>query len=152
MGLIDIYELEDGQVKIYYDYISKSELLVKEVVINTHPQLSLDDIIRLSEKGEDLKLSDFEKYPILLMVVVCIFVDIYDLFDFAIGSAGIDDDSHIYYMNLYTNTENPHFIDIRTENVIDFIDKYNVSSDDIQFLKQSFHFLKMNLKTLIIYK
>ena len=93
-------------------------------------QLSLDEIVRLSEKGEALSLTDFKKYPYTDdgsgVYIRRYAID--DVFEFAIGSGGLEEDARIYYMNLYTKTGTEDFIDIRTGDVTAFINKYKRNS------------------------
>lgn len=123
-GYDEIYLLEDAQITISYDSDSETNSFVEEVNINTHARLSLNDIIILSQKGEDLTWADFEKFPYIESgsgLYIRIY-EINDLFRFSIGGGATEDKP--IYMKLSAKIENEPFIDIRTENVTEFISKY----------------------------
>ena len=83
--------------------------------------LSLNDVIMLSQKGMDLTWSDFEGFAYRetgsgLYIRV---YEINELFELWIG--GGDTDEQPMYISLKVNNEAEDSIDIRTENVTDFI-------------------------------
>ncbi len=89
--------------------------------------LSLNDVIMLSQKGMDLTWSDFERFAYIetgsgLYIRV---YEINELFELWIG--GGDTDEQPMYIYLRVRNEAEDSIDIRTENVIDFI---SVHRDD----------------------
>lgn len=88
---------------------------------NEAPTLSLNDVIMLSQKGMDLTWSDFEEFAYIetgsgLYIRV---YEINELFELWIG--GGDTDEQPMYISLKVNNEAEDSIDIRTENVTDFI-------------------------------
>lgn len=126
----EIYLLENAQITINYTSDNKTDSFVKNVNINTHARLSLNDIIMLSRKGEDLTWSDFEDYP-YIEGGSGLYIRNYHInnsFGFSIGG-GLTDNPPIY-MTLYTKTEDNQSIDIRTENVTKFISLHSMNIED----------------------
>ncbi len=110
------------------------------VYYSTHDKesLTLDDIIKLSEKGQDLSWADFDDF-VYEEGGLGSYIRLYhinDVFTFVIGG-GLTDDPPIYMYLVYKNdSDNP--IDIRYENVEEFVNslaitkKYTpVYSDDL---------------------
>ena len=94
--------------------------------------LSLNDVIMLSQKGEALSWEDFEDYRYMetgsgLYIRV---YEINDLFELWIGGGSTDEPP--MYIHLKVNNEAEDKIDIRTENVTDFISAHK---DDVPLLE-----------------
>ena len=90
----------------------------------TTPLLSLNDIILLSQKGEELSWEDFDKFS-YVETGSGLYIRVYEInpgFSLWIGGNSID--SEPMYISLRTNTEPEDSIDIRTENVTDFISRH----------------------------
>ncbi len=140
---ISLYEIEPDLIKLHhklenevqYRYYTKNDIYTEFTELLTDVQnkadeglnkISIDDLIMLSEKGEDLSWEDFEEFS---------YVDIgsgryiyeYNIneaFGFVIsgGSTSISPD----FMSLYAKTgKDPEpSIDIRYESVNDFVSQY----------------------------
>ncbi len=148
-GYDEIYLLENAQVTVSYNSDSETDAFVENVEVNTHARLSLDDIIKLSQKGEDLTWADFEKFPYIrtgsgLHIRV---YDINELFTFAIGGGATDDKP--IYMKLSAKTEAKQFIDIRTDDVTEFISKYGMDTSDNATLNDLIPMVMVNDKMYI---
>ncbi|NLO47971.1 MAG: hypothetical protein GX111_06595, partial [Clostridiales bacterium] len=91
-------------------------------------RLSLNDVIMLSQKGEELSWEDFETFS-YVETGSGLYIRLYEinpLFSLWIGGSGPDNEP--MYIRLRTNTEPEDIIDIRTEDVTAFISKHK---DDI---------------------
>lgn len=87
--------------------------------------LSLYDIIILSQKGEDLTWSDFDGFD-YKEIGSGLYIRAYginELFSLWIGGGSTDD--RPMYIYLRTNTEAEDKIDIRTDDVVDFISQHS---------------------------
>lgn len=85
--------------------------------------LTLDDVITLSKKGDNLNWQDFEKYPYTetgsgLMIRI---YDIDDMFSLAIGGSP---EQKPLYINLQASTFGYNSIDIRVQSPEDFINEF----------------------------
>ncbi len=86
-------------------------------------QLTLDKVVELSAKGEELTWSDFEQYKCIetgsgLYILV---YDIDDVFELIIGGSGATEETPMYI--LLALKENPdNYIDIRTDDVKGFVE------------------------------
>ena len=88
--------------------------------------LTADDVIRLSEKGNSLRWSDFDEYSYYETGCgLCIRVyEINEKLSLRIGGGGTYDNSLIaFYFHLEAVDGN--YIDIRTDDVKNFINKYS---------------------------
>lgn len=87
-------------------------------------ELTLDDVITLSQKGEELTWSDFEQYQgrEIGSGLYIMQYEIDELFEVLIG--GVSYNVKPMYIYLQVNNEADDFIDIRTENVSAFIEAH----------------------------
>lgn len=88
-------------------------------------RLSLNDVIMLSQKGEDLSWKDFEQFS-YVETGSGLYIRVYEinpLFSLCIG--GGNPDIEPMYIRLLTSTEPEDAIDIRTEDVTSFISTHN---------------------------
>ncbi len=89
---------------------------------NQHKQLTLNKVIALSEKGNELTWSDFEQYE-SVQTGSGLFIlkyDIDDVFALIIGGAGTG--SPPMYIRLVLKEDFGKYVDIRTGDVKSFID------------------------------
>lgn len=123
----------------YYDYSEKDDpgsddtsirwlyLLARKE--SEKPTLSLNDVIILSQKGNELSWRDFEDFE-YIETGSGLYIrryEINDLFHFSIGGAGPN--SEPMYMHLGVNGEDPDaFIEIRDGGVTEFISEHNTVS------------------------
>lgn len=85
-------------------------------------QLTLEKVKELAEKGENLSWSDFERYKDggnIGSGLYILFYDIDEHYYLLIG--GIGEQAPPMYIYLRSKTDDSVFIDIRTENIDDFI-------------------------------
>ena len=134
-----ILQMENGELYLaygYYDYTEKDDpgsddtnlrwlyLLARKDT--EKPSLSLNDIIILSQKGNELNWSDFEEFE-YIETGFGLYIrryEINDLFHFSIGGAGPN--SEPMYMYLGVNGEDPEArIDIRDGGVTEFIEAHH---------------------------
>mgnify|MGYP000962553967 FL=1 len=86
--------------------------------------LSLNDVIILSQKGEALTWSDFDGFS-YKETGFGLYIRVYEINElFSLWIGGGKTDSEPIYISLRTNTEPDDSIDIRTENVTDFINRH----------------------------
>jgi beta-lactamase regulating signal transducer with metallopeptidase domain len=88
------------------------------------PVLSLNDIIILSQKGEELSWEDFDKFT-YIETGSGLYIRVYEInpgFSLWIGGGGPGREP--MYISLRTNTGPEDSIDIRTESVADFISRH----------------------------
>ncbi len=83
--------------------------------------LTLDKVVELSAKGEKLSWSDFEQYKSIetgsgLYILV---YEIDETFDLWIGGTAMDESP--FYIRLLTKSNIDNYIDIRTDDVNEFI-------------------------------
>lgn len=133
-----ILQQKNGELYLaygYYDYSEKDDpgpddtnlrwlyLLARKDT--EKPSLSLNDIIILSQKGNELNWSDFEEFE-FIETGFGLYIrryEINDLFHFSIGGAGPN--SEPMYMYLGVNGEDPEArIDIREGGVTEFIEAH----------------------------
>ena len=84
-------------------------------------ELTLDQIVKLSKKGDELTWNDFEQYESVetgsgLYILV---YEIDDTFELLIGGTGTDEPP--LYINLVLKSNTDTYVDIRTEDVGEFI-------------------------------
>ena len=82
--------------------------------------LTLDEVIELSEKGEELTWSDFAQYQ-SVDIGSGIYVLVYEIdetFELWVGGTSMKERP---YIRLLTKANTDNYIDIRTENVREFI-------------------------------
>lgn len=134
-----ILQQKNGELYLaygYYDYSEKDDpgsddtnlrwlyLLARKE--SEKPSLSLNDIIILSQKGNELTWSDFEKFE-YIETGFGLYIrryEINDLFHFSIGGAGPN--SEPMYMYLGVNGDDPEArIDIRDGGVTEFIEAHH---------------------------
>ena len=89
-------------------------------------KLTLDKVVELSAKGYELTWSDFEQYYGYEcgsgLYILCYQID--DDYEVRIGGFSPEDKLPMYiYLERKNNTGDPQFIDIRKENVEDFINE-----------------------------
>ncbi len=93
--------------------------------------LSLNDVIILSQKGHDLTWADFDQFE-YIETGFGLYIrryEINELFHFSIGGAGPN--SNPMYMHLGVNGEDPNaYIDIRDGGVTEFISEHNSDSSE----------------------
>ena len=92
---------------------------IKRLSSNT---LTLDKVVELSSKGSNLTWSDFEQYESIetgsgLYILV---YEIDETFDLWVGGSSPDEDP--FYIRLLTKANIYNYIDIRTDNVNEFIE------------------------------
>ena len=83
--------------------------------------LTLDKVVELSAKGNELTWSDFEQYK-SNDVGSGLYVFVYEIdetFDVWIGGTSLEEKP--FYIRLLTKANTDNFIDIRTDNVNEFI-------------------------------
>ena len=133
-----ILQQKNGELYLaygYYDYSEKDDpgsddtnlrwlyLLARKDM--EKPSLSLNDIIILSQKGNELNWSDFEEFE-YIETGFGLYIrryEINDLFHFSIGGAGPN--SEPMYMYLGVNGDDPEArIDIREGGVTEFIEAH----------------------------
>lgn len=133
-----ILQQKNGELYLaygYYDYSEKDDpgsddtnlrwlyLLARKDT--EKPSLSLNDIIILSQKGNELNWSDFEEFE-YIETGFGLYIrryEINDLFHFSIGGAGPN--SEPMYMYLGVNGDDPESrIDIREGGVMEFIEAH----------------------------
>ncbi|MBP7175800.1 MAG: hypothetical protein KBA53_06235 [Thermoclostridium sp.] len=86
-------------------------------------RLSLNDVIILSQKGEELSWEDFEQFT-YVETGFGLYIRVYEInLLFSLWIGGIPDKEPMY-ITLRTNTEPEDAIDIRTEDVTSFISKH----------------------------
>lgn len=107
-------------------------VMLPEIIAN-QSTLSLNDVIILSQKGEDLTWSDFDGYSYAetgsgLYIRV---YEINELFSLWIGGGSIEESP--MYIRLVSETNQDDYIDIRTENVTAFLEKHSSSISDTGF-------------------
>ena len=93
-------------------------------------ELTLDDVIMLSQKGDALTWSDFEQYQgreIGLGLYIMQY-EIDELFEVLVGGVGGAPDDKPMYIYLMVNNEAEDCIDIRTEDVSGFIEAHRNDS------------------------
>lgn len=86
--------------------------------------LTLDDVIELSKKGDELSWNDFEGFP-YRDIGSGLFIRVYEInpwFSLWIGGGNLN--TKPMYIQLRIKTDPEDSIDIRTEDVVAFIDKY----------------------------
>ena len=92
-------------------------------VISQAEKLTLDDVVMLSQKGDELSWSDFEQYQGREvgsgLYIMCYEID--ELFNILVG--GVPDETP-WYIYLRVNNEVDDRIDIRTEDVSTFIEAH----------------------------
>ena len=92
---------------------------IKRLSSNT---LTLDKVVELSSKGSNLTWSDFEQYESIetgsgLYILV---YEIDETFDLWVGGSSPDEEP--FYIRLLTKANIDNYIDIRTDNVNEFIE------------------------------
>ena len=92
---------------------------VEQLSSNT---LTLDKVVELSSNGSDLTWSDFEQYESIetgsgLYILV---YEIDETFDLWVGGSSLDEEP--FYIRLLTKLNIDNYIDIRTDNVNEFIE------------------------------
>ncbi|SCP97471.1 BlaR1 peptidase M56 [Anaerobium acetethylicum] len=86
--------------------------------------LSLNDVIILSQKGEELSWEDFEQFS-YVEAGSGLYIRVYEINPlFSLWIGGGNPDNEPMYISLRTNTEPEDAIDIRTEDVAAFISKH----------------------------
>lgn len=86
--------------------------------------LSLNDVIILSQKGEELSWEDFEQFS-YVETGSGLYIRVYEINPlFSLWIGGGNPDNEPMYISLRTNTEPEDAIDIRTEDVAAFISKH----------------------------
>ncbi len=92
-------------------------------VVSQEGRLTLDDVVLLSQKGDALTWSDFERYQgrEIGSGLYIMRYEIDDLFDVLVG--GYSDETP-WYIYLCVNSESEDRIDIRTEDVSTFIEAH----------------------------
>ena len=116
-------------VEITYDgYILESDPaqfsnVLSIRVISQAEKLTLDDVVTLSQKGDELSWSDFEQYQGREvgsgLYIMCYEID--ELFNILVG--GVPDETP-WYIYLRVNNEADDRIDIRTEDVSTFVEAH----------------------------
>lgn len=102
--------------------------------------LSLNDVIILSQKGEALTWSDFDGF-FYKETGFGLYIRVYEINElFSLWIGGGKTDSEPIYISLHTNTEPSDSIDIRTENVTDFINRHR---DDLGLVEAIYSFAKL---------
>lgn len=92
-------------------------------------RLTLEKVVRLSEKGEELTWSDFEGYS-YIETGSGLYIRVYeidDMFSLSIGGGSPSGEEKPYYILLSANAGDPDgktYLDIREGGVQDFIDSY----------------------------
>lgn len=87
-------------------------------------RLSLNDVIMLSQKGEDLSWEDFEQFS-YVETGSGLYIRVYEISPlFSLWIGGGNPDNEPMYISLRSNTELEDAIDIRTEDVAAFISKH----------------------------
>ncbi len=92
---------------------------VEQLSSNT---LTLDKVVQLSSNGSNLTWSDFEQYESIetgsgLYILV---YEIDETFDLWVGGSSLDEEP--FYIRLLTKSNIDNYIDIRTDNVNEFIE------------------------------
>jgi len=83
--------------------------------------LTLDKVVELSAKGEKLSWSDFEQYKSIetgLGLYILVY-EIDETFDLWIGGTSMDESP--FYIRLLTKSNIDNYIDIRTDDLNEFI-------------------------------
>lgn len=121
----DIWSLSDEskrQIIIYYDADGFVEhILVDERHSDSSSNLTLEKVRELSEKGEELSWSDFEQYP-HEDIGSGLYIYRYDIdehYYLLIGGGGPE--TTPAYLTLVSKADDSVSIDIRTEDVAEFI-------------------------------
>ncbi len=115
------YRIEDDEFSRYLSNICAGSNRAEAPV--DKDRLSLNDVIMLSQKGQDLSWEDFESFY-YIETGSGLYIHVYEinsLFSLWIGGIPNKEPMYIY---LRTNTEPEDYIDIRTEDVTDFISKH----------------------------
>lgn len=87
-------------------------------------RLSLNDVIILSQKGEDLSWEDFEAFS-YVETGSGLYIRVYEINPlFSLWIGGSDLDNEPMYISLRTNSDPKDAIDVRTEDVTAFISKH----------------------------
>ena len=86
-------------------------------------KLTLEDVVELAKKGDELVWNDFErfKYVDVGSGLIILFFEIDEEFSLRVGGSG---DPTPMYINLVWNADPADFIDIRSEDVTAFIDRH----------------------------
>lgn len=87
------------------------------------PELTLEKVIELSKKGNELSWKDFEKY-VSIEIGSGLYIRRYDIdenYYLLIGGGSIDEKPMYIYLVKANNPDN--FIDIRIDNISNFISK-----------------------------
>ncbi len=96
-----------------------------EINRDSSAELTLDTVMELAEKGEELSWSDFEQYPHEDNIGSGLMIFRYDVdedyFLLIGGGSGISP----MYIYLVSKADDSIFIDIRTEDVAEFINRSN---------------------------
>ncbi len=118
----EYYRIEDNDFSRYLSNIcaggNRAEALGNKI------KLSLDDVIMLSQKGEDLSWEDFEQFS-YVETGSGLYIHVYEinpLLSLWIGGGNLDNEP--MYISLCINTEPEDAIDIRTEDLTAFISKH----------------------------
>lgn len=118
----DIVEITyDGYIRESYPAQFSNVLTIR--VISQAEKLTLDDVVTLSQKGDALSWSDFERYQgrEVGFGLYIMRYEIDELFDVLVG--GVPDETP-WYIYLRVNNEADDRIDIRTEDVSIFVEAH----------------------------
>lgn len=105
-------------------------VMLRQEIVKSKSDITLEDLIRLSKKGYDLKVSDFRKYN-SKDIGSGIWIDQYnisdgnDMFEFIVGHLA---DDEIIYSKLISKSDSKEQIDIRDGDIASFIEKNNTSA------------------------
>lgn len=96
-----------------------------EINRDSSAELTLDTVIELAEKGEELSWSDFEQYPHedIGSGLMIFHYDVDEDYFLLIG--GVGSGYPPMYIYLVSKADESIFIDIRTEDVTEFINRSN---------------------------
>ena len=118
----EYYRIEDDDFSIYLSNICAGR--DRSEAPGNKGRLSLNDVIILSQKGNDLSWEDFEQFS-YVETGSGLYIRVYEinpLFSLWIGGGNLDNEP--MYISLRTSTESQDSIDIRTADAADFISKH----------------------------
>ncbi|MDD4772669.1 MAG: hypothetical protein PHZ09_03600, partial [Eubacteriales bacterium] len=142
----EYYRIENDDFSVYLSNICAGGSRTEAAGNGNKDRLTLDDVTALSQKGEALSWADFERFY-YVETGSGLYIRVYEidsLFSLWIGGAGLDIEP--MYISLRTGTEPEYAVDIRWEDVKDFIGRHrnlrvyrsvSDNSDDSEFCKRA---------------
>lgn len=122
-----IYPIPYTEGRIRVSFVMNGDIIYSACTeLEQRPALSLNDVIMLSQKGEELMWADFDSYA-YTETGSGLYIRVYEInAQYSLWIGGGSTEEKPMYIRLVSESNRDDYIDIRTQSVSDFISGHNI--------------------------